>query len=92
MPLFSNGRIARRIKERQPWNGLLVPEAPRETSEKVTTPERYKKLGELFSQAWDLGESDLASFLDRACASDPSLRQELQGLLAFKKRRTEFVV
>ena len=54
-------------------------------------PERYKKLGELFAQAQELGDSELASFLDRSCGSDPDLRKELQDLLAFKEERAGFL-
>ena len=60
-------------------------------SSRADGPERYKKLGALFAQAQKLGDSELASFLDRSCAGDPDLRKELQNLLAFKDERKRFL-
>ena len=55
----------------------------------MTTPERSKRLGDLFSQACDLGDAELATFLDRECSDEPGLREDLEGLLAFRRKTTK---
>lgn len=46
------------------------------------TPERWRQIREVLAQALDLAPGERAPFLDRACSSDPSLRQEVETLLA----------
>src|SRR5438128_4024501 len=46
------------------------------------TPERYQHLCELFDQAQEHNPAQRAAFLHHACARDPSLRAELEQLLA----------
>jgi putative intracellular protease/amidase len=46
------------------------------------TPERYELLCELFDQAQRLPPDQRAAFLEQTCADDPSLRAELEKLLA----------
>ena len=43
--------------------------------------ERYAQVRRLFLAACELAESEIGAFLDRACAGDPKLRQELESLL-----------
>ena len=45
------------------------------------TPERYRRLGELFDAALDRPAAARASFLDRACQGDAELRSAVEGLL-----------
>ena len=43
--------------------------------------ERYAQVRRLFLAACELAESEIGAFLDRACAGDPKLREELESLL-----------
>ena len=43
--------------------------------------ERHQKLTQLFLQACDLDDGEREAFIDRACAGDPELREELMALL-----------
>jgi serine/threonine-protein kinase len=45
------------------------------------TPERYRRLGELFDAALDRPAAERASFLEQACQGDNELRSAVQGLL-----------
>ncbi len=44
-------------------------------------PERHEQIKKLFLAAYELAESQIGAFLDRECADDPQLRQELESLL-----------
>jgi eukaryotic-like serine/threonine-protein kinase len=44
-------------------------------------PERWQLLKKIFEGALDRSASDRAAFLDDACRTDPSLRQEVESLL-----------
>ncbi len=44
-------------------------------------PERWEKLKELFDAAIDKSAKERAAYLDEACSGDPSLRQEVEGLI-----------
>jgi serine/threonine-protein kinase len=46
------------------------------------TPERWQQVKELFDAALKLDASQRAAFLDEACAGDPSLRRQVEALLA----------
>ncbi|MFL6229795.1 MAG: protein kinase domain-containing protein [Pyrinomonadaceae bacterium] len=46
------------------------------------TPERYRKIGELFHAALELGADERDSFLGRECANDAELRREVESLLS----------
>lgn len=46
------------------------------------TPERWQELKVLFSSAVEKAPADRKAFLDRACAGDASLRDEVENLLA----------
>jgi len=45
-------------------------------------PERWRALRPLLDEALELPAGERAAFLDRACAGDPTLRAELEALLA----------
>jgi serine/threonine protein kinase/Tol biopolymer transport system component len=56
------------------------------------TPERWQTLSNVLYQALQLAPEDRPAFLDRACASDSALRQELESLLsASDEMRTSFL-
>jgi eukaryotic-like serine/threonine-protein kinase len=46
------------------------------------TPERWQEVQDVLEKALELAPSDRFAFLNRACSSDPSLRQEVETLLA----------
>lgn len=46
------------------------------------TPERWRRLGELFHQALEVAPEERTAWADHACAGDAELRQELTSLLA----------
>ncbi len=48
----------------------------------MMTPKRYERLDQLFAATCDLGPQQRAELLDRECADDPSLRSDVDWLLA----------
>ena len=46
------------------------------------TPERWQKLSNVLHQALELAPEDRPAFLDRVCASDTTLRREIESLLS----------
>lgn len=46
------------------------------------TPERWKKIDDLFEKAMELPAEGRAAFLDSACGSDVELRREVESLLS----------
>src|SRR5438876_2740869 len=46
------------------------------------TPERWQQLKELLAPALDLGVSQRSAYLEQVCLGDPSLRSDLERLLA----------
>jgi serine/threonine protein kinase/tetratricopeptide (TPR) repeat protein len=46
------------------------------------TPERWQQIQEVLEKTLGLAPNQRPDFLDRACSSDPSLRQEVETLLA----------
>jgi len=46
------------------------------------TPERWQEIRDVLEKALELAPDERSAFLDRACSSDPSLRQEVDTLLA----------
>jgi hypothetical protein len=46
------------------------------------SPERWRHLRELLDRALQVEGAERSAFLDRNCSGDPSLRQELDRLLA----------
>jgi tetratricopeptide (TPR) repeat protein len=45
------------------------------------TPERWEEIREVLEKALELAPEERSSFLDGACSSDPSLRDEVEALL-----------
>jgi serine/threonine-protein kinase len=45
------------------------------------TPERYRKIGELFHAALELEADERAAFFERECAGDAELRREVESLI-----------
>jgi non-specific serine/threonine protein kinase/serine/threonine-protein kinase len=46
------------------------------------TPERWEQIREVLEKALELAPEQRSAFLDMACVSDPSLRKEVEALLA----------
>src|SRR6187401_2063305 len=46
------------------------------------TPERWRKVEEIFHEALEHGQSQRSAFLDLACSGDLALRREVESLLA----------
>jgi eukaryotic-like serine/threonine-protein kinase len=46
------------------------------------TPERWQQIRDVLEQALELAPDERFAFLNQACSSDPSLRQEVETLLA----------
>lgn len=46
------------------------------------TPERWEQIRDVLEKALELAPNERSAFLDEACSSDPSLRQEVEVLLA----------
>ncbi|MCH8881673.1 MAG: protein kinase [Planctomycetes bacterium] len=57
----------------------------------MTTPERHEKVYELFVNARKLDDAARAAFLAKACADDPSLREEVEALLAQGSEMASFL-
>ncbi len=50
------------------------------------TPERWQRIDEILSQAREQPAGNRSTFLDGACPDDPTLRREVETLLAFDER------
>jgi hypothetical protein len=46
------------------------------------TPERWQEVQELLEKALAMAPSERSAYLNQACSSDPTLRQEVETLLA----------
>jgi hypothetical protein len=46
------------------------------------TPERWEQIRDVLEKALELAPDERSAFLDGACSSDPSLRKEVEVLLA----------
>ena len=58
----------------------------------MTDPARFAQVDTLFAAALERPIADRESFLDAACAADPELRREVEGLLAADARAGSFLV
>jgi TolB-like protein len=56
-----------------------------------SSPERWKRVEELFNQAVDLDSDTRRGFLDTACGDDPSLREEVESLLRSSEESSNFI-
>jgi serine/threonine-protein kinase len=55
------------------------------------TPERHEQVAALYEQALDLTPDQRAAFLEKACAGDAKLRQEVESLLDFDEPAKDFI-
>jgi len=55
------------------------------------TPERWRRIEELYQLAIEEDVSQRAAFLEKACGSDEKLRRELESLLEHEKRAEQFM-
>src|ERR1041385_5073721 len=55
------------------------------------TPDRHRRIGQIFDDALPLATDKRAEFLDRTCADDPSLRWEVESLLASHEKIGDFI-
>src|SRR5688572_3233728 len=55
------------------------------------TPERWRRIKELFNAAVELAAAERGAFLDANCADDPEARAEVESLLAAHEREGEFL-
>jgi hypothetical protein len=55
------------------------------------TPERWRKVEELFLLSLEREASQRAPFLDEVCAGDPDLRDEIELLLAYDEEESDFL-
>jgi eukaryotic-like serine/threonine-protein kinase len=55
------------------------------------TPERYKKVGEIFHAATELPREKRAAFLTEVCGEDEELRREVESLLASDENVGDFI-
>ncbi len=53
--------------------------------------ERHRRAKELFLACVDLAPAELQSFLEEHCAGDGGLRREVEALVAFERRRPDFL-
>src|SRR6266403_1994313 len=57
----------------------------------MATTTRALRISEIVETALEREPSNRASFLDESCAEDPSLRGEVESLLAYQKEATDFI-
>ena len=57
----------------------------------LPAPESWRRIAPILEQALDLPPDQRAAFLDRACAEDPALRAEIEGLLAADSKAGAFL-
>src|ERR1041384_2120719 len=61
---------------------LLEDAETQKFGEEVLSPERWKRLKEVFHTASPMNENERLAFLNEACADDEELRREANSLLA----------
>ena len=67
---------------------MTSPDAERVEPESEMTSERWREVKRIFQEALERAPADLATFLDVACAGDPTLRGEVESLLLSHERAT----
>ena len=55
------------------------------------TPERWQEVEKLCQEALELKESQRKAFVEKACAGDENLRQEVESLLKYDRRGGGFI-
>jgi hypothetical protein len=54
-------------------------------------PERWQKIEEIYNKVVKLEPEERAAFLEKACTSDESLREEIESLLAYESKADQFI-
>ena len=62
-----------------------------QTAEKTLTPEAWQRIKALFAEASQLDSAARETFLARECGSDPTLRAEIESLLACAQNGSGFL-
>lgn len=55
------------------------------------TPERWEKIGQLYTSALEVAPDERAAFLEEACAGDEELRREVESLIAADAQAGDFI-
>ena len=55
------------------------------------TPERWQQIEKIYHSALELAESERPAFLEKACAGDEALRQEVESLLRSEQSGDRFI-
>ena len=55
------------------------------------TPERWRQIDDLLQAALEQPAAERAAYLQRACAGDDALRQEVESLLGFEQDESDFL-
>src|SRR5208282_4442616 len=62
--------------------GQAVAPSPVEQGNRSMTPERWQQIRDVLEKALELTPEQRSAYLNQACSADPSLRQEVETLLA----------
>src|SRR5215510_4501791 len=54
------------------------------------TPERWQQIEKVYHSALELAENERPAFLEKACAGDRALRQEVESLLDHQEQTKKF--
>ena len=71
-------------------NGIEIRRAVRQSSHKKMTPEKWQNVKAVFSEIQNLPSEQRGGFLDRACGGDQELRNEVEHLSRFLRRKRFF--
>ena len=55
------------------------------------TPDRWRKIEELYHSTLERGENERIAFLNEVCAGDEALRREVESLLACEGEPEQFL-
>src|SRR3954463_49416 len=55
------------------------------------TPERWRKVDEIFQAALELKPDERTAFLDNSCAGDEELRREVESLISSDEQGLSFI-
>jgi eukaryotic-like serine/threonine-protein kinase len=54
-------------------------------------PDRWRQIDQILQAAMEIGVAERSAFLDQACASDPSLRSEVEALIDSYEKAGSFI-
>lgn len=57
----------------------------------METPERWRRIEELFQSALEMDQRKRSTFLDEACADDQAVRSEVESLLSYSRQTENFI-